>query len=262
MVLGLSSLQLGRAAALIKHLSEKHDIQGIMDYVFDDSQTNWRLASITRASSLLRRSLAWCRVLTTLATHSWESLPTFFNAAAAFDPDSASWICEKIDETPGLMERYIKPIAGLYSSLILGQCESAVKIAATSNLASILEEQLASEPETISRLNLPYEDLKRAFQPQRDFENWNRQATDAGLRLQGCFLAIRTSTEGLDFVSLNREIHDWTIKLRSALSEETVSLVQLTIRHKERTLTSTGIYDPLCRDFVSPQLFSRIPTFW
>lgn len=102
-----------------------------------------------------------------------------------------------------------------------------MQIVAASNLASILEEQLVSEPEKISQLDLPYEDLTRAFQPQKDFENWNRQATDAGLRLQGCFLALRTSIEGLGFDSLNREIHDWTIKLRSALSEETVSLVQL-----------------------------------
>lgn len=170
-----------------------------------------------------------------LATNQWDVLPAFFNGVASFDPDSATWICEQLDEKFGLAERYMKPCANLYSSVILSESQTAVKIAAASNLASILEGKLSSETEYISQIELPSEDLAQGFRPQKEFERWNRQATDAELRLQGCLLALRSTTEGQNLTSLNRDIHDWTVKLRSALSEETVRLFKL--RYSESMLT-------------------------
>lgn len=212
-----------RAALLVNTVCQEHDLNGIIDHVFDKTQVNWHLASTFRSCSLLRRSLAWYKVLAALATYSPETLPTFFNEVAYIDPNSATWICEQFDETLEIPDRHMKSVSSLYSSVILSQNETAVKIAAASNLASIIEKIIGSEPERILELDLPFENLSQNFQPQNEFESWNRQATDAELRLQGCFLAVRASGESLNFASLHRDINDWTVKLRSALSEETAS---------------------------------------
>lgn len=222
-----NSLFSDRAAILIQALCEEHDLGGIMKHVFDDNESNWKLSSTTRSCSLLRRSLAWCKVLTSLASKSWEGLPVFFNEVSSFDPDSATWICEQLDEAFGKSVEYTKPVVNLYASVMLSQSQTAVRILAASNLASILEETLSSQPEKLSQVELPFQDLAQSFQPQKDFENWNRQATDAGLRLQGCFLAIHSSAKTLDFAALHRDIHNWIIKLRSALSEETVRIMDI-----------------------------------
>lgn len=192
-----------------------------MSYVFNGSKAGWNLESKTRASSLLRRALSWCTVLKMLALKQWSEIPEFHRGVSVFDADAATWILEQLEEKLDKVERLRKPLIDLYSFVILNDAPSSVKTAAVSNFASILEELLSCQEDTISVLALPCDDLTKAFRPEADIKSWNRHATDSALRLQGCLLAIRgSSTEGHPLSSVKQDIHSWIVKLRSALSEE------------------------------------------
>ncbi|KAJ5773802.1 Armadillo-like helical [Penicillium paradoxum] len=211
----------GRIITFINEMFEIHDLDEILEFVFDASQEAWNLSSISRASALLRRALAWCKVLKMLASQQWEQLATFYLGVSQFDADVARWIAEKLHETVGQNESYMQPLANLYSSVILGDSRPDVRTMAASNLASILEALLPSHLDTISSLGLPWDAIANGFRPETDITAWNREATDAELRLRGCLLAIRLSSDQKALSSLEDDVHSWTIKLRSALSEET-----------------------------------------
>lgn len=213
--------------SFITSVFEEHDLNGVLSDVFDASQRGWNLQCGTRASSLFRRALTWCKILNSFASHDWSSIPPFFNGVAAFDADAANWIIERLQETLGEKETYHKPLADLYSSVIIGDYTSDVKTVAASSLASILEHLLSSQVKSIPELALPCDNLMQNFRPDLAIEEWNRQATDAELRLQGCLLAIQVISSGDQNMSAFKStLHSWAIKLRSALSEETVSHVQ------------------------------------
>lgn len=213
-----------RVLPAINQIFTEHDLNGVLFYVFDASQPNWNLTSKTRASSLLRRALAWCTVLLMFSSRQWQDIPPFFDGVSEFDADAASWIAVHVQDRLGLQDMYRKPLVDLYTSVILGKHAAAVKTVAAENLASVLEGMLAPQAKTIAELRLPCDDLASSFQPELKPEEWNRQATDAALRLQGCFLALRSSFSGeQSLAALKPEIQSWAIKLRSALSEETVS---------------------------------------
>ncbi|CAI7573376.1 unnamed protein product [Penicillium palitans] len=207
--------------SFINEMFEAHDLDGILRFVFDASQAGWNLSSTSRASALLRRALAWCTTLKLLTSQQWEQLPTFFSGVSQFDADVARWILEQLHESVGEDERYRKPLADLYSSVILGDSRPDVKTMAASNLASIMENLISSEFDSVSSIGLPWDAIANNFRPQTDITTWNREATDAELRLRGCLLAIRRSVNQSPSSSFEEDIHSWTIKLRSALSEET-----------------------------------------
>ncbi|KAJ5564383.1 hypothetical protein N7513_000625 [Penicillium frequentans] len=208
--------------SFITSVFEEHDLNGVLSDVFDASQRGWNLQSGTRASSLFRRALTWCKILNSFASHDWSSIPFFFKGVAAFDADSANWIIERLQETLGEKGIYHKPLADLYSSVIIGDYTSDVKTVAASSLASILEHLLSSQVKSIPELALPCDNLMQNFRPDLAIEEWNRQATDAELRLQGCLLAIQVISSGDQNMSTFKStLHSWAIKLRSALSEET-----------------------------------------
>jgi hypothetical protein len=201
---------------------EAHDLDGILTFVYDASQAGWNLSSTSRASALLRRALAWCKILKMLTSQQLEQFSAFYLEVAQFDADVARWTSEQLHDILGESQKYRQPLAELYSSVILGNCRPDVKTMAASNLASILEVLIPSQFDIVSGMGLPWEAIADSFCPETDITTWNREATDAELRLGGCLLAIRFSTKELSS-SFEGDIHTWTIKLRSALSEETVS---------------------------------------
>jgi hypothetical protein len=215
---------LDKIVPFINEMFEAHDLNGVLAFIFDASHAGWSLSSTTRACALLRRALAWCTTLKMLSSQQWEQLPEFYQGVSQFDADVARWISEQLHETIGEEERYRKPLADLYSSIILGASRPDVKTMAASNLASILEKLLSSQYDAVSSIGLPWEAIADAFKPEADIQIWNREATDAELRLRGCLLAIRLFLDHQNASSsFESDIRNLTIKLRSALSEETVS---------------------------------------
>lgn len=210
-----------QVAPFINEMFKEHDLDGILGYVFDASYTGWNLTGRTRASPLLRRALAWCMTMKMLALRQSDDLQKFYQGVALFDADAATWIAEQLDEVCH-SGKYRKPLLDLYSSVLLGDHPVSTKTAAASNLASILEEQLFSQDSSALGQGLPCEDLSKSFRPEADIQVWNRHATDAALRLQGCLLAVRVSANRGQPLSLfQSDIQSWVVKLRSALSEET-----------------------------------------
>jgi hypothetical protein len=250
----------------IDEMYEAHDLHGILNFVFDASRSGWNLSSATRSSALLRRALAWCTTLKLLASGQAQELRAFYNGVSQFDPDVARWISERLDEQIGTEERWQKPLADLYTSVLLGSSPPYVRTAAASNLASILEILMASEFDDVSRLDLPFDAIAKSYRPDNDIEIWNREATDAELRLRGCLLAIRLAFDRESAsISFAKDIHNWTIKLCSALSEETVNFTLFTVSRYIRTLligeSLTGIYHSLCGRYLCRKLRTGTSAF-
>lgn len=213
-----------KTASFFDEVFQEFDLRGILTHVFDASHAGWNISSLTRASSLLRRALTWCMTLRMLISKNWEELTPFYLRVATFDADVARWILEELDQRLGENKRYRKPLADLYASAILADSPVNIKTAAASNLASIIEGLLLSELDTVIGMGLPWEKIGGSFWPASNIQLWNRDATDAELRLSGCFLTISiASGEWQSPSSFDRELRSWAVKLRSALSEETVS---------------------------------------
>ncbi|KAJ5613333.1 hypothetical protein N7510_006527 [Penicillium lagena] len=211
-----------KTASFLDEVSREFDLHGILTHVFDTSHAGWNISSLTRASSLLRRALAWCMTLRMLVSGKWGELTQFYLEVVTFDVDAARWILEELVERIGEKKRYRKPLADLYASAILADSPANIKTAAASNLASILEGLLLSELETVKGMGLPWEKIGGSFRPESNIQLWNRDATDAELRLCGCLLTIRiASGEWQSPSSFDGELRGWAVKLRSALSEET-----------------------------------------
>ncbi|KAJ5083898.1 hypothetical protein NUU61_008477, partial [Penicillium alfredii] len=215
-------------AHFVDELFQTHDLHGIKGHVFNASWPGWNLSSSTRSSSLLRRALAWCTILKMLSLGQWHDITTFYHGVSLFDANAARWVSERLHEKLGALQRYRKPLAELYSSVIMGSFSTEVKIIAVSNLACILEDLLVLQLDAAQSLVLPWENIGKSFQPEMDIQAWNREATDAELRLRGCLLNVRISLEGKESLSaFESDLESWSIKLRSALSEET----EFTTRH-------------------------------
>lgn len=152
-----------------------------------------------------------------------EELPEFYHGLSAFDADAARWIAEQLDQTLGDKEAYSKPLTDLFASVILKPYRADVKTLAASNLASILEGLLSSQFEAVQDLALPWEDIDKSVRSEMNIQEWNRQSTDAELRLRGCLLAIRIGFSASQSLSqFECDLHNWVVGLRYALSEETV----------------------------------------
>jgi hypothetical protein len=159
-----------------------------------------------------------------LISQEWSEISAFYHGISEFDADAGSWILEQLPEHLAGVTQYRKALVSLYTSVIQGDHPVDSQTLAASNLATVLEEMLASSPDVISEFNLPCAELERSFKPESDIKQWNRHATDAELRLLGCLLARRASLiQDQSVSSVKNDIQRWVIKLRSALSEETVS---------------------------------------
>ncbi|KAJ5160900.1 uncharacterized protein N7482_007904 [Penicillium canariense] len=210
-----------RITSFIDDIYDRHGLHGVLGDVFDASQAGWNLASSTRASSLLRRTLAWCTILKLLVSQTWPDIPAFYHGVSQFDADVGRWIVEQLPEHLMDETKYRKPLVDLYTSIVRADYPADAKTIAASNLATILEEMLASSSEAISEFDLPCDELEKGFKPESNFKQWNRHATDAELRLQGCLLAVRAGSNQGTSISPLKGLHRWVIKLRSALTEET-----------------------------------------
>lgn len=215
----------GHVTSLISDIYKENSLDAVFDYAYDDSHTGWNVASNTRASSLLRRAVAWCTLLQMFALPKWDSISDSYHAVSQYDADVGSWLAGKLQETLGENVKYRGPLLHLYTSTLLGDHPSIVKSKAASNISSVLEGILFTQgPHALSNLSLPYDDLRKSFRPEMNTQEWNREATDAALRLQGCLLANQVSKVGqASLHAATPEIRNWAIKLRSALDEETVS---------------------------------------
>ncbi|KAJ5668654.1 hypothetical protein N7462_009724 [Penicillium macrosclerotiorum] len=206
---------------LLNKVFDEHDLEGVVSHLFDVSHDDWNLTSLTRASSLLRRALAWCTMLKMLTSQKWSDILSFYHGVHLFDADTAHWVSERLQETLSQDHRYRKPMVDLYSWIIVGHYRSDVKTQAVSNLAYFLEEQLVSPSMDPIELPVSLEELETGFRPHTDIQEWNRQATDAEVRLQGCILALQATSSKVQGFSVNTDFKHWIVKLRSALSEET-----------------------------------------
>ena len=220
-----ANLSAGRLAQFIKEVYDTHELLGVLGHCFDASQPGWNLVSRTRASALLRRALAWCTFLKLLISQSGADTAIFFADVSKFDADVSSWILQQLPELLAGTHQYRKTLIDLYCSVIIGDHSTDAKSLASANLATILEEILATSGDDIVSYDLPYTLLMKSFKPDSDIQQWNRHSTDAELRLMGCLLALRIlSNEDGSSTDLKGELRQWVIKLRSALSEETVRL--------------------------------------
>lgn len=154
-----------------------------------------------------------------------DELEPFLRSVSAFDPNAGRWLLERMPDVFGEDESHKGALFKLYSSIILSSSSDLVKAAAISNLASFLEAFLDFHHGITNVPDLPWEDLERQIEPGTAVETWNREMTDAALRLQGCLLAVKAISHQWQSPSaeFELELRQWTIKLRCALQEETVS---------------------------------------
>lgn len=221
----VSKSMIGQMDLLLEEMSEKYEFDGILDYVFDTSNPSWRSLSATRASSLLRRVLAWTTILKMFTSQKLNDLEKFFHTVSGFDPNAARWLLEKMQTVFGGDELHGKSLSSLYSSTILGNSLELVKTAAISNLASILEVLLDSRHDNINGVDLPWEALGSQIESEAAIQTWSREMADAVLHLQGCLLTVKAIfSEWQSSADFDSELRRWAIKLRCALQEETVSL--------------------------------------
>lgn len=208
--------------ASVSTIFDEHELDASVRHVFDSSNQGWNLSPTVRSSSLLRRALALFLTVRKLVLEE-KDLFEFYLGVSLFDPDVASWVCEQLQEKLGGKERFSKPLAHLYSSIILGKHRPDLQTIAAEGLASVIEALITIRSSEVAEICLPHADLLRSFQPEKRIELWNRRATDAELRLRGALLVIEISLNGMVICSeFEASIVSWTIKLQSAISEETV----------------------------------------
>lgn len=199
-----------------------YDLDDVLNYLFDLSDPSWKFSSTSRASSLLRRVLAWAMVLRIFTTGRLDSLNGFFQSVSAFDSDAARWLLEqtkKLDEKG----RYKSSLISFYSSVILGRHAQDVKSVAIDNLASTLE-VLLNDKQGIEGIDLPCDALEKQLIADTETHTRNREMSNAELRLQGCLLAIMTTEmQSQSALAFEKGIRKWAVKLQFALQEETVS---------------------------------------
>ncbi|KAF7591447.1 hypothetical protein BBP40_001550 [Aspergillus hancockii] len=204
---------------------DSYGFQDILDYLFDTSNPLWKSLSTTRASSMLRRSLPWVGVLQMFVSGELEGLDSFIKTVSTFDPNAGVWLLERMQETFGAKEKYRKTLLKLYPSIILANYPEEVKGPAISYLATILEGLLDFHHDKFKDVDLSWEALDQQINSNPNGEVWNRDRSDAGIRLQGCLLAAKViSNQGQ---ITETDVRRWATKLRFAMQEET----EFTTRH-------------------------------
>ncbi|OJJ47298.1 hypothetical protein ASPZODRAFT_65750 [Penicilliopsis zonata CBS 506.65] len=239
--------QEGRMATFLEEVFENHDLYDILDYLLNTNEPSWKSSSTTRASSLLRRTLAWAAVLKMMLRGRESDLTLFLQALSSFDPNAARWILEELDGLFGEKEAYRVNLLNIYTSILLGDHLEIVRTSATANLASILERLLDYRHDNLKGINLPWDALSERFRSAEETENWNREMSDAGLRLQGCLLAVKASlSQWQALPDFGSALRSWTTKLRFALQEETEFTTRLA------AVKSLGTFGRILRPLGSP----------
>ncbi|PLB55905.1 HEAT repeat protein [Aspergillus steynii IBT 23096] len=211
--------------ATLNDIFDAHSFDDILDFIFDSTHPSWKSLSTTRAASLLRRALSWAAVLRRLGTDESNELETFILKVSCFDANAGAWLLEQVQETFGENTGKRNTLLRLYSVVILGDYPGDVKSSAIASLASSLETVLDFSRDNFHGIELPWDALDRQINLGSDAPIWNRDRSDAELRLQGCLLAAKVISNQSG--SLQEDVSRWTIKLRFAMQEET----EFTTRH-------------------------------
>ncbi|KAE8356377.1 putative death-receptor fusion protein-domain-containing protein [Aspergillus coremiiformis] len=201
------------------YIYDSYEFQDILEYLFDASNPSQKYLGTSRACSMLRRSLPLVGVLQMLAEGELNELEPFIKTVSKFDPNAGVWLLERIQYIIGTKDKHRKTLLQLYPSIILGDCPEDVKGSAISYLASILENLLDFHQDKYNDVDLPWDALDRQINSKPSGEVWNRDRSDAAIRLQGCLLAAKAiSNQGQ--IS-ETDIRRWATKLRFAMQEET-----------------------------------------
>lgn len=148
-------------------------------------------------------------------------MEVFFIVSDA-DRDAACWILRRIDWLfPGHEQQ--KRFLELYSQIILQEQEESIKAGAILNLSLALEDAL-ERGITVALLEKWPQIADHLYQQSQD-NVWSREMTENALRLQGCLLSLKYTEPVVtsSCTNLSRDFLRWTVSVRSALSEETVS---------------------------------------
>jgi hypothetical protein len=149
-----------------------------------------------------------------------DELESFIRTVSTFDPNAGVWLLEQIQGTFGAKDKHRKTLLKLYPSIILADYPEEVKGPAILYLATILENLLDFHHDKFKDIELPWEELDRQINSNPNGEVWNRERSDAGIRLQGCLLAAKViSNQGQP---TETDVRRWATKLRFAMQEETV----------------------------------------
>jgi hypothetical protein len=180
-----------------------------------------------RAGSLLRRALTWGIILKNSLQSISESpvalIGPFFDLSTG-DSDGACWILERVREVfPGYQQQ--KHFLSLYLLILLQEQEESVKSKAVLNLSEILQDAL-EQGLTVGFVD-KWPRVSDHLYVQSQDQVWSRELTENVLRLQGSLLALKYRDRPVDSESkeLALDLRRWVVSLRSALSEETVSII-------------------------------------
>ncbi|PYH94631.1 HEAT repeat protein [Aspergillus ellipticus CBS 707.79] len=205
----------GRIIPTLDYLSETYSFHVIREFVFDSSHPSSQTLSTTRASSLLRRTVAWVTVLHMFVADKLVEVEPLFGVVSRFDPNAGQWVLEHIQEIFGEREQCKTALVKLYHDVILGDYPEDVKSSAIACLASALSFILDFRREQTPQINLPWETLESHLKLASSSHIWNRDRSDAELILQGSLLSLKSAqASDLDILS-------WATRLRSAMQEET-----------------------------------------
>lgn len=203
---------------------DAYDLEQIMAGLLSNPEA--RLNEI-RAGSLLRRALTWGIILKNSLKSISESpvalIGPFFDLSTG-DSDAACWILERVrDVFPGYKQQ--KDFLSLYLLILLQEQEESVKAKAVFNLSEILQDAL-EQGLTVGFVD-KWPRVSDHLYVQSQDQIWSCELTENVLRLQGSLLALKYRDTPVDSDSkeLALDLRRWVVGLRSALSEETVSII-------------------------------------
>ncbi|KAJ9265996.1 hypothetical protein DTO212C5_6557 [Paecilomyces variotii] len=209
----------------INSMLETNDLSSRLDRALVVAHPSMEPKSEARASSLLRRSLAWTSILKQISSVKSEPhwLSQLLFRISAVDPDSARWLLEQMSRVFGNNATYKKQLLDLCTYAITESFPEYVKACAITTMAAILEGLLETDSSSISDFEVPWTAIRDSIQIDYDAHTQSRETTDAALRLQGCLLILEARSLG--GWELSRDftlgLRKWAIKVQYAMKEET-----------------------------------------
>ncbi|KAL1847167.1 hypothetical protein Plec18170_008731 [Paecilomyces lecythidis] len=178
-----------------------------------------------RASSLLRRSLAWTSILRQALCVKFDAgwLTELISQVSAADPDAARWLLDQMSKVFGKKSTYKEKLLKLCTYVTTKTFPEYVKACAMSTLAALLEGLLEADFSRVVDIELSWDTLRDSITADYDTHAQSRETTDAALRLQGCLLIIEARSIGAWELSrdFTLQLRKWAVKLRYAMKEET-----------------------------------------
>lgn len=209
---------------------ETHQISERLNQALRASAPSVKPQNESRASSLLRRSLAWTSILKQSISgesrHNW--LAQLFSRISAVDSDAARWLLEQMSRVLGNKPAYKEQLMNICAYAVAEPFAEDVKACAMENLAAILESHLVVDSGSIPDLEIPWNVIHDSMRSDYHAQTQSRETTDAALWLQGCLLTLEArSLSGWELSKdFTLELRKWATKLQYAMKEETVSLVK------------------------------------